>query len=307
MIIKQHHVINLNILRRFNGKKVHFAIPVSNNIFKQMLKAGFSKNIEVGETILPSIIGSATRYNAEGFFIKHKDREKEICYRTVEWTWQQWTGYKETKEVTEFRDVSYERWQRTYFPPLSVELTIIENNLKDKIIISPAFIIDVENDSVILKNTINLFLELFGECHVIDTSLNDIIIPKQIRLNWNILPQGKLPWEKRYEQIKPFIDKAKSGNKAFVSYRLERINSYGADFVATGLNGFNGYLIYGFTKKSLFIFESTQVNNATYVFEKDWQEISKLTKKDILDAKLQKERIIHRINAWDTKIEKLLK
>ena len=46
--------------------------------------------------------------------------------------------------------------------------------------------------------------------------------------------------------------------------------------------------------------------NATYVFEENWEELSKLTKAEIIRGKLQKDRIIHREN-WDHYIIRLFK
>ncbi len=77
------------------------------------------------------------------------------------------------------------------------------------------------------------------------------------------------------------------------------------EFVAIGRAGFSGYVVFGFPSKSLYILESTKTNNATYVLEDDWEYLSGLTKAEILNNRLHKERILHREN-WFTEIARVL-
>jgi hypothetical protein len=46
-------------------------------------------------------------------------------------------------------------------------------------------------------------------------------------------------------------------------------------------------------------------DNATYVFEQNWERLSQLSKAEILDRDLQKDRLIHR-EGWPEKIHTLL-
>jgi len=73
-----------------------------------------------------------------------------------------------------------------------------------------------------------------------------------------------------------------------------------------GNAGFHGYIIFGFKKKNFYILESVHLGNATYVFGKNWEELSKLTKKEILDEGLQEKRIIHK-RSWENQIRNLFK
>lgn len=83
------------------------------------------------------------------------------------------------------------------------------------------------------------------------------------------------------------------------------INECNPDFIAYGRSGFRGYIVFGFCKKNLFILESIFPNNATYIFESDWEGLSKLTKSEILNHNLQKGRLIHNAN-WPTEFEKYM-
>jgi hypothetical protein len=230
----------------------------------------------------------------------------ETCYRIIEWTWKQWCGRGQTEEVTDFVDVPYKRYPRTFVPLYAVELTVTTNKNGEKYIVSPTFLCDTSKEDKELLHVINMFLEIFNECYILDESIEKINVPKLIKLNWDILPPGEFPWEIRRKQIEPFIQKAKPGNRSVVMYRVKHIINFGPDFVAIGKAGFSGYLILGFEKKGLFIFESIYTNNATYVFNKNWKELSLLTKREILTNKLQKERIIHRKISWENRINELL-
>jgi hypothetical protein len=72
-----------------------------------------------------------------------------------------------------------------------------------------------------------------------------------------------------------------------------------------GQAGFEGYLIFGFTEKDLFVLESLVYGNATYVLGSNWESLAGLTKKEILAADLHVARIIHR-QGWDSEIARLL-
>jgi len=84
------------------------------------------------------------------------------------------------------------------------------------------------------------------------------------------------------------------------------VNKYGPEFLAVGRAGFWGYVIFGFPDKDIYILESIYFGNATYVFADNWETLSTKTKAEILDAKLQKDRIIHK-ESWDRNIHALLK
>ena len=148
-------------------------------------------------------------------------------------------------------------------------------------------------------------MELFKECGVFRENLEGLYNAPIKKLNWEILPKGKRPWSKIRSAIKPIIKNAKRGNASVISHRLETINGHGPNFHAVGTAGFNGYIVMGFTENNLYLFESIFHGNATYVFGNDWKRLSKMTKAQILNKKLQKDRVIHREH-WEVKIGELL-
>lgn len=259
----------------------------------------FSNDLVVGESILPKIIGPVTRFNANGKYYPIKDLPKETYYIERYWTWRDWNDDEHSKIVF----IPRERFQRSFFEPPSIEITIEQIDGK-KILFGGKFINSPENFEEI-KHCINLFLELFGECDTINSKQQISQSPNVTKLNWKILPKGEYPWNKLEPIIKERVSRLSENKQTIISSRFEKISSKAPDFVAFGAGGFNDYTIFGFEKKSIYILESMRSGNAIYVFEKDWKELSRLTKKEILDNNYHKARIIHKDN-WEAELFKLI-
>lgn len=287
------------------GASLIVGVPVTSDTKRIVLQMGFTKTLNDGETVLPPHnFGPICNYNAEGKFLKRKDLPMETAYRQVEWTWEQWCGYRDTETRSKIVDVPYQRYQRTFIPPPSIELSLASNSEGIKYIISPQIDFHSKNATILL-HIINIFLEIFGFCEILSKNLDGYVMNNYKRLNWEILPPGKWPWTKVKDKLDPIIEKASPKNQTVIRYRLQSISKFSPQFVALGRAGFYGYLIFGFPRLNLYVLESTYTGNATYVFEKDWEELSKMTKAQILEDRLQKDRIIHREN-WEKNIDALL-
>jgi len=153
-----------------------------------------------------------------------------------------------------------------------------------------------------LTHTANIFLEAFHECQFFSEALIPHLGSSVVRLNWDVLPPGEMPWDQMKRRLEPIIRKAPAGNQKIIYHRLEVVNGFKPDFVAVGRGGFHGYIIHGFSAKEVFVLESAYYGNATYIFGEKWEELSKMTKAEILRESLQKDRIIHRVG-WDDKVK----
>lgn len=267
-------------------------------------RIGFTAPYGDGQTILPKPVGNASLYNAEGMIIKHKDRPMETVYRTAEWRWIEWHG-RDRVEKVEFRDKPYQRYPRTYVPAPSLELTLFTSIDGQRLVLTPP-IKDWRANEDKLVHAVNLMLDIFGECTFFDSGREQVIkVPLQ-RLNWRILPPGRHPFSELQQGLKDALARVKEGNRSFVDHRLERINSFGPEFTAIGQGGFNGYVVFGFPNKGLYVLESVLYGNATYVLGEDWEQISRLTKAEILSDQLHRDRVVHLQN-WFGRIRTLLK
>jgi hypothetical protein len=305
MIIKKSRIRNLvlNLPGVSRGKTLVFALPNIPELGKEVTAAGFPTPPSSGVAVLPSIRGPISRYNAEGKFIVHRNQSKETVYRQREWHWVEWHG-QDRVERSDFRDVPYQRYPRTFIPPPSVELGVATKTDGQSIIVADPVAYTTQNDASCL-HIINLYMELFGECHVLDQDLDAIIRVEVRRLNWEVLPPGVRPWGELAARLTQAIKRFGSSSYSAFRNNLDYINSFGPSFAAVGRAGFSGYVIFGFPELNLYVCESVYKYNANYVFENDWQTLSQMTKAAILDHSLQKARIIH-MPDWHARVRSLL-
>lgn len=263
----------------------------------QLIRAGFVPDAQDGTAILPGIVGKITAFNAEGKQKVRRDQPMETAYRVVEWHWKQWDG----TEHSAFKDVPYKRYPREFIAPPGLEVVLTHDEEGGPMVTTGQIKGWKENNQSLI-HAINLFLELFGECAVLDES-KETVLPKELhRVNWRILPEGDYPFSRVREELKPIINRNKPGKRSFINKRLERLNGFGPEYTVIGQNGFAGYVIMAFPERNVYILESILYGNATYVLEKGWREVSRLSKAEILQNSLHKQRIIHREN-WFAKIK----
>ncbi len=306
MLIQKQYIRNLDLYldASYQNKALVFGLKIENLSDGSVKRIGFSVTPSVGDGILPAIIGPFSRFNAEGKWIVHRDQPKETASREVMWHWDEWRGRDDTEERSDIRFVDYMRYPRTFVPPPSIELKIGKTASGNLVILSPVVTLTNENKAQVL-HVINLFLEFFDYCEVFDESLDEMAAPPLRRLNWRLLPPGEYPWPILRAQINDLLESTGKGKQEVLQYRLEAINSYGPEFRAIGEGGFRGYLVFGFPDKGIYCLESMYSGNATYVFSDNWEVLSKRTKAEILNERLQKDRLIH-IAGWADKIRSLL-
>jgi len=307
MIIHKKRVRNVKRYLGFINPGTNITLGLSdiNRLIDKLSQCGFSHSPEIGEKVLPNaMLGPISHFNAEGKHIKHKDQPMETAYRMVEWHWTEFRGRYDTEDMTDWRNVPYKRYPRTYIPAPSIELQIAASPQGLPVLITEP-IQYIEDNFEKIRHMINLLLELFGECQIFGDGLEQIINTPIKRLNWKILPPGRYPWERLEEHVRPLIEQARQGNRALIEDRFKTVNDYHPEFHAIGQAGFYGYVVFGFPAKGLFVFESIFTGNATYVFNENWEALSKLTKAEILSEQLQKDRIIH-LRGWHDRISALL-
>lgn len=306
MIIQKKSIRNITsyISHIKSGSKIIIGITDPLRFSKTLKRLGFLEPYKEGQCILPAPLGNVSRYNAEGKIIRHKDLPMETAYRQIDWHWTEWHGPHRVGQ-SKIVDVPYKRYPRSFIAPPSIELTLSLNAKGVLLLTAPALEKNEENNEL-LKHVVNLFLEYFGECEFFTENLETILKTTLRRLNWVVLPQGEMPWERLEKEIEPIVKNAPEGNHKILYYRLKTVNALRPDFRAIGKGGFHGYIIHGFTKNKLYVLESMHYGNATYVLGESWEEISKKTKAEILNEKLQKDRIIHRVG-WKKKVEEIIK
>jgi hypothetical protein len=300
MIIKQTRIRNVDthLSHIKDGESFYIALSDVGNFTEDLIKIGFTSDLEVGEKILPKSIGNITNFNANGKHNKLTDEPMEEAYYQRLWIWTDWGGYEHSKIV----DIPYKRYPREFIKPPSEELSIVETSENEKFLVSDKFQKGEDNETV--KHVVNMFLEIFGLCLILDEDLERFQVPEIKKLNWEILPQGEYPWEDVEEHVKESIGRAPEGKKPVIEDRVKTITNHNPNYLAIGKGGFDGYWVFGFEDEEIFILENTNYGNATYIFDDNWETYSQLTKKEILTGDIQKDRIIHR-EGWHDNINKL--
>jgi len=258
----------------------------------ELAKSGCPTPPTLGDSFLPSVVGKITHFNAHGSEIIDRSGGKETLDRMVNRSWNDWHGQSHSGVSS----VSYQRWPRRMISPPEEHLRVIQIS-GELYVASELRTFSGQHDSKNLY-TLNLFLECFGQCEVFDSKLNSLSAPKLKKKNWDLLPQGSYPWAKARMHIQKVTQTLSKGEQAVIDYRMKQISSRQPDILAMGRGGFHGYFVFGFSLKNIFVLESIHLDNATYLFGSDWEAFSELTKREILEDKKERARIIHNKSWW---------
>ena len=152
----------------------------------------------------------------------------------------------------------------------------------------------------------NIALEMLGRCEVWTAERAPAVPPvKQTEVPWEILRPGTRIQDDWAQYIDEIIERKPKGQQAVIRNRHEHLWYMAPDFCLLASQNFSGYVVYGFTALNLFVFESNEINNATYAFRGDWEAASKLTKTEVLSGHVQEARVYHS-DKWYENTRKLI-
>jgi len=168
-------------------------LVVHPGVEARLKNLGFEVPLVAGQRVLATARkGPASRRNAEGFDIVHRDRPKETAYRQVVWTWTQFAGRNHTEEKSKVVDVPYQRYPRTHVLPYSIELEVKVRADGQAYVVAGPFIND-EFSATVATNSANMMREALGGFEVLDKDLSSWINAPIRRLHWQLLPPGRNP------------------------------------------------------------------------------------------------------------------
>ena len=277
--------------------EITLGVKLDNIPPENLVEIGLGVSAEEGLSILPSVIGKFTSFNANCKEILRPDLPKEqysVSYTSTTYDWHRNPHYG-------MRTRTAMRIAREHIPAPAIMFSIAKTK-SGTYITSPVLNITEENSAVNIHN-ITLKLECFDEIEILDTTKEPLITTKFKKVLWTVLPKGKYPWNEISKLIfsNTQSTSASDSDKEVIEARLKLINVYKPDFIATGHAGFNGYFIFGFENKNTYVLESIFLDNATYIFKKDWEVLSQLTKAEIINGNLEYERIVHN-KVWNRAI-----
>ena len=280
-----------------NEDGLYVATEINSKWLEQRIKIiGFPSIDFAGVKLIPRGIGPISRFNVEGRDIPLKHLPMETYYRDA--YIKDWHG------DYHYVDIPGERYQRKHIDAPLQEISLIAIGNKNYAISD--LLPNTPEGKELIKHVVNLFLEFFGVCEILNKNkCPEVATAKLKRANWQIIPEGEIVWE-RVNQIAGNIQDPKENVGQLQKYRFKTIIQYKPDLVYYGKGGFHGYLIFVFKRKNLVLMENMIYGNATYVFRDNWEELSKLSKAEIIKHNLQEKRLVHR-EGWPYQIGKLLK
>lgn len=285
-----------------NDSLFYIGLIIDDGVSAKLKKISNKLHYDIGLEIFPDpILGKMSERNSVGEYIPLKNEPMEIASRPHYYRLKGWDGNIYTGTCY----VPYKRYPRKFIEPKEFKLKIINlgNNLDAVIISEKMKNNEIDNEDIVFGA--NLMLELFGAVEIFNLDKNmEIQMPRSTKtVNWEILPPGKNIWDNINKLTKRKNSKAE---QTLIKDRIEYIYKFNPDYTYQGTGGYRGYMVFEFEKKELYIFESIAYGNATYIFEGEWENVSKLSKKEILDRRLAKDRIVH-YNDWEKNINKYLK
>ncbi len=289
MQIKRSRIFNLaRYLGHLAGPRFQIVCNLTEVPESRLARAGIHTEFEDGDSFLPAAVGRVSRYNTEGRWITRRDLPKESRYiHTVYWQWETWNG----DQHSDFRDVYRECYQREQVPPPAIEL--IFRQLQGGPLVASPLLTNSTADEEANKHVINLFLELFGGCDILEEGESSPPPPRVRHVNWRFLPPGSAPWDRLIEHLDRTLPIHAAGSHVVIRDRQETIYNYGPNETYIGAGGFSDYIAYEFASRNIVILESIKKDNALYVFGDDWQSCSKLSKAEVLSNSLHTDRIVH--------------
>ncbi|MCT6891698.1 MAG: hypothetical protein M3Z87_18920 [Lactobacillus sp.] len=273
----------------------------SNSKIKEKLKKDFECLDSKAHIYMPiPILGINSERNIMGELIPDKTKPKIIDYKARTYRLKDWQGnWHEGIAEDEYR-----RYPRNYIEPKNFSFKLITKEETDLLIINKNFR-NNEKEYNDIKFCINLFLELFSEVETFKLENNMIKLnPIISTVNWTIIPKGEKVFEAHKD--KKYYHKISPSSMKLMEERFDFIEQFNPDREFQGKAGYTGYIVFCFDQKNIYLLDSILYGNATYVFSDNWENVSKLTKKEIISNHFQKSRIVHNKN-WKQYITKELK
>ncbi|MDT4814405.1 hypothetical protein FQZ97_474070 [compost metagenome] len=269
------------------AREVSFIFPRGQVSPERQEQLGLTRLDQMGDSIVPSIVGKFSEFNSRGREIVRRDlplvKKSVPSYRT----WKDWHGHEHSGVQHRTMDV----YQRDYVPAPD-EVFILSGYVQHGCFSTRCIDIFEEDEQQVL-HLANLMLEAFGSFQLYDHAAMKVAAVPFRRLQWEVLPPGKYPWKVTKDVIGPYLARLDPSDRGVIEERMRLLAQYEPEFLATGKGGYSGYFVYGFESREIYVLESVHLNNATYIFGDDWEELSSLTKDQIINGGVYHKRVVH--------------
>ena len=249
--------------------------------------------------------GKYSNININGREIIRKDLPKEIHYNSIENP-----NYGDSYNGTHTVNLPYEKYPRDFQPPRELEILISCKDCKPNL---PNYIIAFQVQEVLDKNAKDFENKLFEDLNFLQENIGTFGIEaanipiieyaKSLHVSWEILPPGTL--DDTIQRI--FHGKTPTTQeKNTAKERYEFFQSLKPKSLVFGQSGFRRYFG-ALLEDNLVVFENIEYGNAVYILFDNWEELSKLSRIDLLSGKFGTsfERVIHN-TGWKSDVKTIV-
>lgn len=264
------------------------------------------KGLEIPSSVVPSAnMGKYSDRNLNGMEVVRKDLPKETHYNSIESP-----NWGDSYNGTHTVDLPYQKYPRDFHPPRELEILMTSTNTRPNL---PTYIIAFQVQEVLDKSdknfggklfeNLNMLQENVGACGVETASMALADYAKSLHVSWEILPPGTL--DETIERV--FRGKTPTSQEKDVT--TERYNFFQTlkpKSLVFGQSGFRRYFG-ALLEDNLVVFENIEYGNAIYILFNDWEELSKLSRLDLLSGKFSNsfERVVH-TTGWKGKVKSIV-
>lgn len=194
-----------------------------------------------------------------------------------------------------------QRYKREYGEALKVKIGLEYEDNGTAYICSP--VLDSNTPEEVVLMYLNLFKNIFGKFLISNPYFKENI-PFDCTTKWTVLQPGHRLFER--ENLLDEIAKRNKVNSEYIEREYRSLFKKQYTKVSIGKEGFNGYYVFEYDNYPFVIMEKFVQGNATYVIAKEhWEDISELSKTEVMQQKLYEQRILHN-DSWNDKISKIL-
>lgn len=276
------------------GKLDHLGISLSDS------------GLIVPSYIIPSVDqGKYSERNINGFELVRKDLPLETHYNSIESP-----NWGDSYNGTHTVNLPYQKYRRDFQPPRELEIIMSCKDIQAGL---PSYIISFRVQEILNKNSVgfkdslfenlNLLQENVGAIGVEAANLSISEYAKSLQVSWEILPPGSLneTLQRVFRGKTPTMQQNDTTTERYKFFQSLKPQS-----LVFGQSGFRRYFG-ALLEENLVVFENVEYGNAIYILFDNWEELSKLSRLDLLSGRFNGsfERVIHS-SEWKSKVQAIV-
>lgn len=250
--------------------------------------------------LLPPSSGAFARRNLDGWDEKRTDLPKEI--RDVStWapSWNSGSYHLVSREIEAYPV------ERHSAKMLTISATVLEHLVDSALVrfrVDQPLLREDPDFAADLRFNLRLLREAVGEAHVFDADLSDDDFARIQHVDWELLPPGSTDRVLEHLASRRPVHPEKL---KVASERLQVLDRLGHNGLIVGKGKFTRYFGARFGDR-LVALESLEYGNALYLFEEDWEQLTQLSRTELIKRRDASVHRVPHLPGWQSAIRKLV-